>query len=71
VLNDSDQVEFAVPRPPEFDQGLAFNSGSSVSLIAADRHMTPDFDDDFGSRPDLFHGERVKIAQRAAKHRAH
>ena len=22
VLNDSDQVEFAVPRSPEFDQGL-------------------------------------------------
>ena len=45
--------------------------GSSVSLIAAGGHMTPDFDDDFSSRPDLFHGERVKIAQRAAKHRAH
>jgi hypothetical protein len=33
--------------------------------------MTPDFDDDFSSRPDLFHGERVKIAQRAGKHSAH
>ena len=32
--------------------------------------MAPDFEVDFSSRPDLFHGERVKIAQRAAKHRA-
>jgi hypothetical protein len=33
--------------------------------------MAPDLDVDFGSRPDLLHGEFVKIAQRAAKDRAH
>jgi hypothetical protein len=44
---------------------------SVVSLVAADGHMAPDLDVDFGARPDLFHGEFVKIAQRAAKHRVH
>jgi len=52
--------------PTTVDQRL----GSSVSLVAADGHMAPDFDLDFSSRPDRFHGERVKIAQRAGKHRA-
>ena len=33
--------------------------------------MAPDLDVDFGSRPDRFHGEFVKIAQRADKHIAH
>jgi hypothetical protein len=44
---------------------------SVVSLVAADGHLAPDLDADFGSRPDLFHGEFVKIAQRADKHFAH
>ena len=44
---------------------------SVASPVAADGHMAPDLDVDFGSRADLFHGEFVKIAQRAAKDRAH
>ena len=31
--------------------------------------MAPDLHVDFGSRTDLFHGESVKVAQRAAKDR--
>ena len=48
-----------------------FYIASVVSLVAADGHMAPDLYVDFGSRPDLFDGEFVKIAQRADKHIAH
>jgi len=59
------------PRRPIGRQAPTPTVSSVVSLVAADGHMAPDLDVDFGSRPDLLHGEFVKIAQRAAKDRAH